>query len=638
MAASPPSSPSGERQLGRPGAALAGLAPVLVLAGGFASRLARARGSFLNPDEALHNLLASQPTLGLAWRAALTNAHPPLLILVLHYWRMLGQSELMLRLPLVLAGTAACWFAYRWLAQLTDRSTALIGLLLFCFAPGLVELSAAVRQYALLLFFMSCCLYLAERAVQQASPAAMILFSLSLLGALLSHYSALIFAFALGVYMLVRLYPYGKNRRLFTAWLGGQAVALAVAGYFLLTHVAQLRQAGMPQGIAAGYLHQSLYQPGDNAALFLATQTVRVFTFILGRRIGGVPALLAFLVAIVALLRRSSDREGAPASAGEKATSAIAGEPGAGPPERGHEKAPPRPYELALLLGLPFVISCGAALTRLYPYGGTRHSVYLALFALGGACLGLPAVQPAREWTRLLPVAGCLALCTFAFSARSPAIPSQASVLMQQAVDAVHASAPPGSILFADYQSGLLLGYYVCGHGVVQVFPPLRPFARSACGPYTVITTFPQVWSLEAGELRGELGRLAQLYRLAPGMKIWWFDAGWIEGSAPNLRRELLRIGWSPVHAFGANILLCQLTVGGSAPGQAVPASPPAGSTGSSSRSLRLQLRTAVDRASVLKARGGSQSRIENPAQLRSARSKVQVVVAPKACALAPIR
>ena len=156
------------------------LAPLLVLAAGFAARLALALGSFLNPDEALHDLLASQASLGLAYRAALTNAHPPLLILVLYYWRSLGQSELMLRLPSVLAGTACCWLVYRWLEQVTDRSTAFIGLLLFCFAPALVELSAEVRQYALLLFFASACLYLAERALREDSWLLMGLFSLSL--------------------------------------------------------------------------------------------------------------------------------------------------------------------------------------------------------------------------------------------------------------------------------------------------------------------------------------------------------------------------------------------------------------------------------------------------------------------------
>ena len=185
--------------------------PAFILAAALIARLYEAWAYFLNPDEALHNLLASQDSLRMAYRAALTQAHPPLLILVLYYWRSLGHSELMLRLPSVLAGTAACWFAYQWLKLVTDRSAAFLGLLLFAFAPSLVGLSAEVRQYALLLFFTSACLYLSERALQHNSALCMILFSLSLYGALLSHYSSLIFAFTLGIYLLVRLYPYSRR-------------------------------------------------------------------------------------------------------------------------------------------------------------------------------------------------------------------------------------------------------------------------------------------------------------------------------------------------------------------------------------------------------------------------------------------
>ena len=518
-------------------AAVASFLPLLALAGGLAVRLVPAQAYFLQPDEALHHLLASQTSVSSAYRAALTNAHPPLLVLLLYYWRSLGQSELMLRLPSVLAGTAGCWLLYRWLEQVTDRSTALVGLLLCAFAPALVELSAEVRQYALLLFFMSACLFLAERALREDSWRWMMLFSLSLLGALLTHYSALIFALAMGVYLLVRQYPYGNSPRAFAAWLSGQAAALAVTVYFLATHVAHLRQIGMPQRIAETWLRQSIYHPGEeNAAVFAGVQTWHVFTFILGNGVGGALALLAFLIGLASLLRRR---------------------------EPAHARGP-RPRQLALLLALPFVVSCGAGLAGLYPYGGTRHDAFLALFALGGASLGLAAWQPAREWIKPLSVAGLLALCNLSpafYPSMQPAGSERARASMQAAVADLRASAPPGSILLADYQSGLLLGYYACGHGIVQVGAML-PFAMSGCGPYVAITTGPLQWSLQPEELDEELASLAQTYHLAPGTKVWWFDAGSIGRPVPRLRRKLLRLGWPDSRSFGDNILLCQLTVG----------------------------------------------------------------------------
>jgi len=509
--------------------------PVFVIAAGFGVRLFEAWAYFLNPDEALHNLLASQPSVGLAYKAALTNAHPPLLILVLHYWRSLGQSELMLRMPSVLVGTACCWLAYLWLKEVTDRSTALVGLLLFAFAPTLIGLSAEIRQYALLLFLMSGCLYLSERALRRNSSPLMILFSLSLYGALLVHYSSLVFTFTMGVYMLVRLYPYRERPRLVAIWGAGQIGGLILSAYFLVTHVARLKQSGMAQGIAETWLRKSIFHSGENhVAAFVATQTLRVFTYLLSHGVGGTLALAAFLVGMASLLRN---------------------------PFTGKR---PAARELALLFGLPFVLNCGVALAGLYPYGGTRHNAFLALFGLSGAAIGLAAWKPKKIWITALLIFSCLAFCN-----RFPAPPPQIKaknhgrILMKDAVESLRESATPGSIIFADYQSGLLLGYYVCGHGVVQMFPPFPAFVRNECGPYTAITTRPQEWKFYASDLPGQLASVMQAYDLAPGTKLWLFDAGWITDSTPILRKQLRQLGCTAPQSFGENILLCQIAIAG---------------------------------------------------------------------------
>jgi len=513
------------------------LLPLLVLAGGLLARLYQACAYFLNPDEALHNLLASQSSLELSYKAALTNAHPPLLVLALYYWRLLGQSELMLRMPSVLAGTACCWITYRWLKLITDRSTAFIGLLLFAFSPALIELSAEVRQYALLLFFISSCVHLAERALRENSSTLMVLFSLSLCGALLTHYSSFIFAFTMGVYMLVRLYPYGKRIRLAAVWGAGQIGALALASYYLITHVAELKRRGMAHGIAETWLRKSIFHAGeDHVLVFVAAQTLRVFTYLLSHGVGGALALLAFLVGIISLLKWKR----------------VSGEPR------------PSPRELAFLLGLPFVVNCGAALAGLYPYGGTRHNAFLALFALSGAAIGLSVRKAAREWIKPLIVVTCLAVCNF-----FPAPPSlirprnHHRALMERAMNYLRQSAPPGSIILADHESGLLLGYYACGQGVVQIFPPFVPLAQAQCGVYTVFTPPPDKWKYYADDVSGELADMAVTYHLAPGTKIWLFDAGWIVDSTPALRKQLQQLGCSAPHSFGENILLSQCAVGG---------------------------------------------------------------------------
>jgi hypothetical protein len=511
------------------------LLPGLVLLGAFLARLYEAWAYFLNPDEALHNLLASQSSLNLAYRAALTNAHPPLLILILYYWRWLGHSELMLHMPSVLAGTACCWLAYLWLKEIADRSTAFLGLLLFSFAPALIELSAEIRQYSLLLFFMSACLYLSERAIRGNSVGAMILFSLSLCAALLTHYSSLIFAFTLGIYMLVRLRPYGERVRLVATWGTGQVVALALTSYFLVTHVARLHESGMARGIAETWLRKSIYHAGENhLASFVAAQTLRVFTYTLSHGVGGALTFLAFLIGVVSLLRNES----------------------VSPESR------PAPRELALLFALPFVVNCGAALAGLYPYGATRHNSFLAIFGLSGACFGMARWKPARAWITPTVVIICLAICNF-FPAPPPLIraSNHRRFLMQQAVNSLRASVSPGSIIFADYESGLLLGYYVCEHGVVQVFPPYESFVQSDCGAYTAITARPQEWKFYSSDFPEQLAEFAQSSKLAPGTKVWLFDAGWITDSTPALRSQLQRRGCPAPRTFGENILFCRFAV-----------------------------------------------------------------------------
>jgi hypothetical protein len=160
----------------------------------------------------------------------------------------------------------------------------------------------------------------------------------------------------------------------------------------------------------------------------------------------------------------------------------------------------------------------------------------------------------------------CLALCNL-FPAPPPQIKAKnhGRILMNQAANLLRRSAPTGSVLFADYQSGLLLGYYVCGRGVVQTFPPLQPFSRSECGPYTVITARPQEWKFYASDLPDQLGSAARTYNLAPGSTLWLFDAGWITDSAPALRKQLGQLGCSAPQIFGENIFLCQIAIAGRA-------------------------------------------------------------------------
>src|ERR1700691_1131250 len=178
----------------------ANLAAGLIALLGLLARLWTASGTFLNPDEALHFRLANEVSLDLAYRASLPAAHPPLLILLLYYWRALGTSELWLRLPSVLAGAVFCWVFYKWLSKAAGNLAGLIGVLFVALLPPIIRVAAEVRQYSLLLAFLVSALYLLDEAFTKNSTGRIAAFSLCLYVAMLFHYSAFWFAAALGVY------------------------------------------------------------------------------------------------------------------------------------------------------------------------------------------------------------------------------------------------------------------------------------------------------------------------------------------------------------------------------------------------------------------------------------------------------
>jgi len=195
----------------------------------------------LNPDEALHYLLFDQQSAFLAYKASLSNAHPPLVFLVLYFWHFLGHSELMLRLPSVFAGTAFCWFTFKWMQISFSKAASLIALIIVAFSPTLIGLSAELREYSLLLFFMAAALYYFEAAIQERAPRKMVYFTVAFYLAILSHYSAVFFVLAMGLYALARIADAPLPRKLIATWAIGQVGAAAIYGFLYVTHISKLK-------------------------------------------------------------------------------------------------------------------------------------------------------------------------------------------------------------------------------------------------------------------------------------------------------------------------------------------------------------------------------------------------------------
>jgi Dolichyl-phosphate-mannose-protein mannosyltransferase len=511
------------------------LIAILVLTVAFLTRLRAAWGTFLNPDEALHYLLANQSTWLLAYKASLTNAHPPLLTFVLHFWRGLGRSEFILRMPSVIAGTAFCWIFFKWLIRIFGRVTGFIGFILVSFLPPLIELSAEVRQYALLLFFLAAAAYCLERALDDNSAGMMLLSAIFLYLALLTHYSAILFAAAMGVYSLLLIIARPCDK-VTAVWIMGQAGAVGLIAALYVSHISKLK-GDYAAGTIQGWLANSFFRPGhENPFLFAIARTGGVFQYVFGQLAVGDIAYLAFIVGVVLLWRRKR-----PAT------------------EQG-----PTPQQLGILLFFPFVVGAGAAIARIYPYGGTRHSAFLIMFAVAGVSLAMSwSVKENLRWGIAAAIL-VVAVCNAFGKPHRPYIlrGDQSRMQMTQATEFIRSQIPQSDLIFVDYQTRLLLGYYVCPQQPVPFTAPIGSLEQFQCGSHRAAAAGPDLYIFGADNFLPRWNQLCRTLWLTSGQHVWVIQAGWDVNLPIELQRSLPEFKIGGTQWFGKNISITSLTVG----------------------------------------------------------------------------
>ncbi len=548
------------------------LAAILVTLLGLLARLWTASGTFLNPDEALHFRLANQVSLALAYRAGLTASHPPLLTFLLHFWRAFGTTELWLRLPSVIAGAAFCWMFYKWLAKAAGKLAGFVGLLFVTLLPPIVLLSAEIRQYSLLLAFLASALYFLDAAFAKNSAGRMAAFSLCLYLAMLSHYSALLFAAALGIYVLIRAFTERPPAVVLAAWAAGQLGALALATFLYKTHISNLG-VGESRTVLQGwmsefYLRHSYFDPAhDNPLKFLLGHTFGVFQYFFGQlAVGDVMGLL-FFVAIVMLLRRrglSEDRNSL--------------------------------RRLGLFLLLPFAIAAAASFAHVYPFGGTRHVAFLVISGVAGVSVAIARLA-AYRWTRGVAIAAFLIVVCVAFGQpRRPTMDrsDQSRSQMSAAMEFVRQNVAPADLIFTDYESDLLLGHYLCRQRPISFEASSADFEVFSCGPRVVSASYKAATLFTADNFANMWKRLVETYRLKPGDSVWVAQAGWDADLAENLRTRSLEFHDLPFESFGKNIKIFKLTVG-----QPMPAGVPPADSLVASRLVRPQCSSCDLRAAL---------------------------------------
>jgi hypothetical protein len=517
----------------------------LVLLLAFLLRLWKAAGTFLNLDEAMHFLAANKPTLAGAYRASLDLAHPPLLILLLQVWRRLGTSELFLRLPSVIAGTVFCWIFFRWLSRLLGPVAGWVGFLLVSALPVFVELSSEIRQYSLLLCFMMAAAYMLELALDENSAGKMIVSFLFLYLAMQTHFSALLFAGAVGAYSLWRLATARPSRQVLVIWILGQACVLGLFGFLYRVQISKLQGGPSAQHMQALLANSYFHRGSDHLLGFIFARTFGVLQYTFGQLAVGDVAGLLFVAGIFILLAGTELNE----------ADAIA--------SRAPERPAATPRQLALLLTLPFVINAAAAIVDLYPYGGTRHSAFLIPFAAAAVSLTISRLNRRR----LLPALGfavlLVAVCQLFGEPHRPYMrrEDQRRSNMTQALDAIQRNVSSDDMLLVDFQTNFLLRFYLCPE-VTPVALPSGEFRTYTCGGHRVISATSETNVFTADSFPSRWNEMVKTCSLSPGQTVWIFQAGWDIALAEELKEKIPRLHDLKSESFGRNISLFKLTVG----------------------------------------------------------------------------
>jgi hypothetical protein len=366
---------------------------------------------------------------------------------------------------------------------------------------------------------------------------------------MLSHYSAFLFAAALGIYALFRIFTERPPANLVAVWAIGQLGGLALAVLLYKTHLSKLgvgqSRTALQGWMSDFYLRRSFFDPAhDNPLKFLVGHTFGVFQYFFGQLAVGDLMGLLFVVGVALLLRG-----------------------------KGLPKDRTSSRRLGLFLLLPFAGAGGVSLAHVYPYGGTRHIAFLIIPAVAGVSVALERLSRGR-WTRGLVIAAFVIAACIAFGKpRQPRMEraDQSRKNMAAAMEFVKEKVDPSELIFTDYQTDLILGHYLCQQR--PIFLNLTPadFEQFSCGGHQVVSTdYKSEWMFWADNFPNAWQRVVNAYSLKPGASVWIFQTGWGVDLPEDLQRHFAEFHDLRFESFGNNIKIFKMTVG-----QPMPAATP---------------------------------------------------------------
>jgi hypothetical protein len=392
---------------------------------GLILRLYFAQLWYLNPDEAMHYMVAAYHPLSIAdwYRAAGQVSHPPLYVWLLHGVLWFGDSQFVVRSLGVTAGAVFPLLMMRWVRGFAGIGAATCTLLILTFSPALIDLSAEVRAYTLAFIFVALCLNLLEPALDGSVPST-IWFHVFLSLAILTEFAVFWFVLGSSVYALAVLVSSRARPRMWVVWGIGQALVLGLYVFLYFTLIVHWKDSA-GDGAVTGWLRPAFLQPGQNLVIFALKGTFRQFQYLLGSKPAAIAGAIAFPVGLFLLGKRGGWR--------------------------------------VVLLTVPFAGAAVGAILHLFPYGATRHTSLLGLFAATGLAVALASIVRNKILPVLLAALVLIPVWPLTADPDPLAIPDERHLTTQMlgAVDFLCHDIPLGSIVVTDASTAYMLNYYL---------------------------------------------------------------------------------------------------------------------------------------------------------------------------------
>ncbi len=305
---------------------------------GFWLRLGSIRDYWNNADEGIYYQIAHAPS-AIANSIIAANAHPPLYYYLLRAVGSVSDDFVWLRVPALVFGTLSIAALYRLGTRVGGSVCGIAAALVLALSPGAIELSQVARPYALQLFLLIGATGVLLRYLRSRRARLLVAYSIWMLASVLTHYSSFLvltgFAVVLGATAIFRHFSAREWRDLAIA----HAPVLLTCAVLYSFHVEPVLLDSAMRREALGSWLGEYFVAGP---VELWRNFLGVFDYLAGPTLAGVGSI-AFLISVGACLRGK------------------------------------RFALLGVCLSVVFVAASASAVS-LYPFGGTRHSAYLAPF------------------------------------------------------------------------------------------------------------------------------------------------------------------------------------------------------------------------------------------------------------------